>query len=252
MAPQILAYKAGRYLAVLATWLLSSLGATTGFTQSPTDEQPVTPATLHTQVDQSIQHYAKEIQGDTYESYDISIQPVDPRLRLSRCNAPLDIQHRPRNRNYGRLTMRVECNGDEPWAIHVPVTIQAFAKVVIASGPIAKGTHLSAGDISIETPDLSLLYGGYFSAAEQVNGFVAKRPISAGQVLNSSLMDPVKMINRGEKVVIIAEGPGLNIRTTGVSMEDGAYGELIRVKNANTEKVVEGRISGPGRIKVSL
>ncbi len=256
MDAHFLAHKTSRLLAVAGIWLLIGLGPALAndTTQGNADDagQNDSQETLHTQVEEAIDLYSKEIQSEAYESVEIDIQPVDPRLRLARCSLPLAIEHRPRSRTYGRLTMRVECNGDEPWAIHVPVTIQAFAKVLVADVPIAKGTQLNANDVRIESRDVSLLYGGFFADEERIKGYVAKRPISVGQVINATLLDPAKMINRGEKVVIVAEGPGLNIRTTGIAVNDGAYGELIRVKNSSTEKVVEGRITGPGRVKVSL
>lgn len=252
MDVQFLANGVTRRFAALSVILLTTLGAASVYAEAISPAAELDPETLHTQVEEAIELYSKEIQSETYESVDIDIQPVDPRLRLARCDSPLEIQHRPRNRTYGRLTMRVECNGDAPWAIHVPVTIQAYANVVIADAPIAKGTQLSTNDFRLESRDVSLLYGGFFAGIERIDGYVAKRPISAGQVLNPSLLEPAKMINRGEKVVIVAEGPGLNIRTTGIAVNDGAFGELIRVKNTNTDKVIEGRITGPGRVQVSL
>lgn len=207
---------------------------------------------VHKQVRDAIEVYAQEVQNQNFEQFEVDSQPLDSRLRLSACDQPLIVEHRPRNRTVGRLTMRVECRGADNWAIHVPVTVSAFANVVIADMPIAKGTQITERDIRVEARDVSLIYSGYFNSVERVKGFVSKRPIPAGQVLNPTVLDPAKMINRGEKVVIVAEGRGLNIRTTGVAMNDGAYGELIQVRNSNTDKVVEGRIDGPGRIKVSL
>ena len=118
--------------------------------------------------------------------------------------------------------------------------------------PIAKGTHLTTSDLRLELADVSLLYTGYFKSMTELEGFVARRPIPAEQIMSPALVDPAKMVNRGEKVMIIAEGPGISIRASGKAMEDGAYGELIRVKNTNSNKVVEGRITAPGLIKVSL
>lgn len=210
-----------------------------------------TPA-LQTQINDAINLYVEETRDGGFEQVTVDIQPIDTRLRLSYCDSALELAHRPRNRSTGRLTFKVSCESPDSWAIHVPVTIQAYDNIVVSDLPIAKGTHLSASDLRLELRDVSTLYGGYFKTIAELNGFVARRPIPAEQVINAALVDPARMINRGEKVVIIGEGPGLSIRATGFAMEDGAFGELIRVKNTSSDKVVEGRITAPGQIKVSL
>lgn len=207
---------------------------------------------LQDHINEAISVYVDEIQNDGFEEVKVDIQPLDPRLRLADCSDQLQLEHRPRNRTVGRLTFKISCESPDSWTVHVPVTIQAFDNIVVSDLPIAKGTHLSSGDLRMELRDISRLHGGYFRSLDELDGFVAKRPIQAEQVMTPALVDPAKMINRGEKVVIIAEGPGLSIRATGFAMEDGAFGELVRVKNTSTNKVVEGRITEPGVVKVSL
>ena len=114
------------------------------------------------------------------------------------------------------------------------------------------GTQISARDLAYAEQDVSLLHRGYFRSADDISGFVAKRPIPAGQVLTPVTVDPAKLVNKGESVAIVAEGSGITIRATGVSMMDGTMGELIQVRNTKSNKVVEGRIIAPGQIKVSL
>ena len=207
---------------------------------------------IQEQIDEAIKLYISEIQDGNYQEIKVQIQPIDSRLRLASCSEPLHLKHRPRNRTAGRLTFKISCDGADSWAIHVPVQVQAFDQVVVSDMPIAKGTHLTTSDLRLELADVSLLYTGYFKSMTELEGFVARRPIPAEQIMSPALVDPAKMVNRGEKVMIIAEGPGISIRASGKAMEDGAYGELIRVKNTNSNKVVEGRITAPGLIKVSL
>lgn len=207
---------------------------------------------IQKQIDEAIDLYISEVQDGNYQDIKVEIQPIDTRLRLAECTQALQLKHRPRNRTAGRLTFKVSCDGDESWSIHVPVTVQAFDHVVVSDLPIAKGTHLTTSDLRLELVDVSLLYSGYFKTMEELDGFVARRPIPAEQVMTPALVNPAKMVNRGEKVMIMAEGPGLSIRASGHAMEDGAYGELIRVKNTSSNKVVEGRITAPGLIQVSL
>lgn len=209
-------------------------------------------STVNQDIQQAIHSYVENMLNSQFEKFELSIQPVDARLKLSPCDDALQLQHRPTNRIHGRLTMKVSCEYPSPWRIHVPIQVQAYDKVVVSVAPIAKGTQLRKADIKTEIRDVSALHNGYFKDAKHVVGFVTKRPVSANQVMTSIFLQPAELIDRGEKVVIQAVGGGLSIRTTGIAMEKGAFGELIRVRNSKTNKVVEGRIIGPGQIQVSL
>lgn len=228
--------------AIICVWLLAL-----GFSSAQAGEQ-----NSKQQINLAIEHYINELLQSRYQKIGLHIQPVDDRLKLARCELPLKIRHRPANRISGRLTMKVSCDAQESWRIHVPVQVKAFDNVVLAKHPIPKDTSLTELDIKIELRDITLLHGGYYKDASQVIGLISKRPVSENQILSANSLQPAMMVERGESVVILAEGNGLSIRTTGVAMQKGAYGELIRVRNSKTNKIVEGRITAPGQIKVSL
>ena len=209
------------------------------------------PETPEKQIIQSIQQYMSYRLEGRYAQYETHVQPIDHRLKISNCNQ-LKLQHRPKNRHTGRLTMKVSCSQPDTWQIHIPFQVKAFDHVIVASHPIAMGTKLQESDLKSELKDISLLHQGYYSNLEQISGYITKRPINSDQIISPSVVNPARMVNRGEKVMIQAESNGLNIKTTGVAMEDGVYGELIKVKNTATNKLIEGRISSPGLVKVSL
>lgn len=228
----------------LASWgflLLSALAPAQAETVSAQD-----------QVKAAIQIYVNDLHGDRFTRVESDIQPLDSRLQLKTCDAPLEIEHRPKERMAGRVTFKTHCTGTQAWTIHVPASIKTFAKVVVAASGIPMGTQISARDLAYAEQDVSLLHRGYFHSADDISGFVAKRPIPAGQVLTPVTVDPAKLVNKGENVAIVAEGSGITIRASGVAMTDGTLGELIQVRNTKSNKVVEGRIIAPGQIKVSL
>ena len=207
---------------------------------------------MPSQVAAAINHYIHGMQEDSEARIVSTVQPVDPRLQLAVCDKPLKIQPYPRQRTTGHLTFKVRCQGSSPWTIHVPAVIQTFEKVIVAAGGIPMGAEITADDVTRTEMDVSTLRQGYYKDATTVTGLIAKRPIPAGQVLTPVTVKPANIVSKGETVAILAQGPGITIRATGVSMMNGALGQLIRVRNTNSNKVVEGRISAPGQIKVSL
>lgn len=208
--------------------------------------------TVQAQVNAAIDTYVAELHGQRFSRVESEIQPLDSRLQLQPCDQPLVIDHRPRDRMAGRLTFKTTCPGSQPWTIHVPASVKTFASVVVAASSIPMGSQLTAQQVTLEEQDVSLLHRGYFQEIQAVSGFVTKRPIPAGQVLTPQVIDPAKLVSKGENVAIVAEGAGITIRAYGVSLMDGAMGQLIQVRNTKSNKVVEGRITAPGQIRVSL
>ncbi len=213
---------------------------------------PADTATVQSQVNAAIDTYVAELHGQRFSRVESEVQPLDSRLQLQPCDQPLVIDHRPRDRVAGRLTFKTTCPGSQPWTIHVPASVKTFASVVVAASSIPMGTQLGGQQVTLEEQDVSLLHRGYFQEIQAVSGFVTKRPIAAGQVLTPQLIDPARLVSKGENVAIVAEGAGITIRAYGVSLMNGAMGELIQVRNTKSNKVVEGRITAPGQITVSL
>jgi flagella basal body P-ring formation protein FlgA len=61
-----------------------------------------------------------------------------------------------------------------------------------------------------------------------------------------------KLVKRGERVSVIAESGALKIRTVGQALSDGKSGDLVRVKAAGSQRVVDGIVVSQGVVKVTL
>jgi flagella basal body P-ring formation protein FlgA len=64
------------------------------------------------------------------------------------------------------------------------------------------------------------------------------------------LIEP-KIIKRGERVMITAAKSGIGIRMNGIAQSDGNRGQVIRVKNQNSERVINAIVTGIGEVTVT-
>ncbi len=232
----------------VALMLACSLSGATATANEPAAET----ASVQTQISAAIDGYLSELKGNRYTRMNADVQPLDARLKLASCAQPLEVEHQPRERIGGRITLRVSCPDVAGWSVRIPANLQVFDYVVVAGTSIPMGTHLTGKELTVQEMDVALLYRGYYNEISQVQGFIAKRPIPGGQVLSPVTVNPAHLVSKGETVSILAEGPGITIRALGVALMDGAMGQVIQVKNTKSNKVVEGRISAPGQIKVAL
>jgi flagella basal body P-ring formation protein FlgA len=60
------------------------------------------------------------------------------------------------------------------------------------------------------------------------------------------------MVRRGKMVLLIGESKRLLIKTQGKALENGRLGDVIKVKNITSGKVVHATVTGENTVKVDL
>lgn len=183
---------------------------------------------------------------------EIKVGRLDSRLRLARCDKKLEAFFPNHGRKIGNLSVGVRCKGIKTWTIYVPVRVGVLDKVVVVSHALPRGHVISAGDIQQETRDLSSLSGGYLLNPREVIGQSLRRPMVIGAVITPASIKPAQAIRRGEKVTILARRKGIEVRMTGIALADGAPGELLRVRNILSKKIIQGIVTKYGEVRVRI
>lgn len=206
------------------------------------------------QIEKQLNHFLEDIiSGRDYSRTEYEFTLPDERLNLEYCQAPLLIENRSPNRDYGRLTLRITCESAvKPWSVNIGVRLKVFDQVLVSSRPIPKGSKITRGMVHQEEREVTRLHSGYFKQADNVVGAIARFSLSGNRVIKPGNVLPPTLVTRGEKVVIHANARGISIRASGVALSDGALGEVVRVKNSQTKRIIEGRVSAAGQITVSL
>lgn len=177
---------------------------------------------------------------------------LDPRLHLTRCGQALQAFQPPGARSVGNTSVGVRCADAASWSIYVPMHVSASAEVLIVNRPIPRGVTLSAADLRSERRDLAALPYGYVLQVKQAAGQRVTRNLSAGTVLTPNVLAAPQWVKRGERVIVLAQTGGMEIRMTGEALMDGTEGAVVRVKNLNSARVVEGTVIAQGVIQVRL
>jgi flagella basal body P-ring formation protein FlgA len=182
----------------------------------------------------------------------VQVERPDTRLRLSRCDRPLETFLPPSRKTTGRVTVGVRCTGSHPWSMYLPARVQRFDSVVTVKRDLRRGDPIRAGDLRRERRDLTQLARGYILDPKRVIGKVLKRSVRRGQPLNPALLDTPRAVRRGGIVDIVADIGGVQARMQGKALEHGSLGERIRIENAGTKKELEARIISAGTVQVDI
>lgn len=188
--------------------------------------------------------------GDT-NRVEFTLSPLDPRLSMADCPRPLSTELKSVN-TVGRVNIKVSCQHTNRWSLYVPAEIKLYRSVVSVSSPVAKGELLSASRLLLHEMEVSKLSGTYFTRIEDVAGQQAKRPLRPNKPVIASHLEPPVIIKRGDAVLMTANSGGLMVKIPGIALKDGHKGEQISVRNSQSKRVVEARVTAPGQVSVAM
>lgn len=123
--------------------------------------------------------------------------------------------------------------------------------VVVPRRSIARGETLAAGDVLVERRPRDVSANDFLSEARAAIGKVAKRSLLAGVALRGGDVQREEIIGRGEMVTLVYEARGVLISMRARANEAGAMGDVIAATNIHSKRVLQGTVSGPGRLNVS-
>jgi flagella basal body P-ring formation protein FlgA len=176
----------------------------------------------------------------------VSSAPLDLRLQLAACREPLRAVIPPYATASSRMTVRVQCPQDGGWTVRVPLKLQLFRSVLVASRPLQRGDGLSAADVRAEEQDVTRLGYGYIENLGQAAGRTLARSLARGSVLSPGALGGRRMVRAGDHVEMVARLDGIEVRAAGVAMGSGDNGARLRVRNESSGKVVDAMVSAPG------
>ncbi len=177
---------------------------------------------------------------------------LDSRLRLKVCPEPLSIEFARRNMTSGNTAILVRCPLESAWKIHLPVTIDVFDDVLVAARPLLKGQFIDNSATRLQKHNIAKLKNGYYSRDSRPGQLESKRNLTQGTVLTPLNLSPRLLVRSGQQVTLVLSYNGMHIRSTGEALRSASLGEVIRVRNSQSLKVVEGIVSGEAQVRINL
>lgn len=165
--------------------------------------------------------------------------------------AALDLNYDARTRRVtGRLTMPGSA-ATRLKPVRVSGQLVETAEVVVPLRTIARGETLRPSDVTIERRPRDAQFNDVLGEIKAAIGKVAKRTLVAGSVLRSGDVQREEVVGRGDIVTIVYEARGIAISLRGRANEAGAIGDSIAITNIQSKRVLQGTVTGPGRVNVS-
>jgi flagella basal body P-ring formation protein FlgA len=126
---------------------------------------------------------------------------------------------------------------------HVPTP-----KAVIYPGDVIRD------DMLADLPVDALRTGAGGAVAETRSAVVGKmshRTLLPGAPIPLAGLDNPRLVTNGSQVRLVYVADGLTIATIGAALQDGAAGDMIRVRNSDSGVTVMGAVQPDGTVRVS-
>ena len=115
---------------------------------------------------------------------------------------------------------------------------------------IRTGAALSPEMVGHSSHDVFAAACTALSSPAVLTGMRAKRRLHAGDAVCAEAIEPRPPVARGESVVVRSTAGAVTITAKAVAQQDGALGQVLRVKNPASGEVYLAAVSGAGEVVV--
>lgn len=253
---------------LLERWVLRGLGlglvlwlSSTGAMAAP-QTGGMAPALV---LQKSVTDWVAKEQSVAPES--VVLAPLDARLQIRACDKPLAMDLPFASSETVRvrcpqpawqLFVRVTVSGrvaSKPSVVVAPAPAEAKAApekrmVLVASQALQRGMSLTEAHVRLAEVDAQGLSAQVLDQVSQVMYAELVRDIRPDTPLRSQDFRQTVLVKRGQLVLMsVGQTQGFQISARVEAMQDGRFGEQIKLKNRESGRILSGMVNGPNRVE---
>ena len=191
--------------------------------------------------------------ADTAERFAIPVEqlqfhfnPADEKL-LNLCEPHFQFNVTPpRQKNLGEVTWGIAVIADgQSQKATLTANVKAWQNQLVVNKPVGYRQVIRAEDVVDRRTLVDQVNDDPLVTREQVIGQMAGRELKSGTVLTARLVEPAILVKSGQLVSIVLTHGAIQAKSVARAMEQGTFGQSIRVKNEVTGNVFDVVITGP-------
>lgn len=129
--------------------------------------------------------------------------------------------------------------------------VDDWREVPVLNKALERGMLISPEDIELVRVNRREQYYNIAETKDEILGKAVKNRINAGEPLRRNFVDMPPVIPIGKKISMIYRSGPLSATATGMAMDNGLNGEIIRIKNDNSRKIVKAKVINPEQVEVT-
>jgi len=148
-------------------------------------------------------------------------------------------------------TVAVATGSEATETLQVGGRIVQMTEIAVPARDLAAGEVLTGGDLRTLRLRRDQVQRGMVADARDLVGKAARRPLREGAAVRvADVREPV-VVARGAVVTLYFQTPRLLVTAKGRATQDAAVGDTIAVVNIQSNKTVEGIVTGPDQVQIA-
>ena len=164
---------------------------------------------------------------------------------------PIAVRYEPRSTRFD-VTFEIEREqGQTPTRLRFTGTVLETVETTVVTRSIERGEIIKSADVVVERRPKAEA-GADPAARDRAIGMQLRRGVRAGQPLRMPDLAKADLVQRDQNVTLIYETNGLYLTMRGKSIEAGSEGDTVNVLNLQSKRTVQGTVTGPGQVTMSV
>lgn len=134
----------------------------------------------------------------------------------------------------------------------VRVRMEVLMDVVVSARALNAGSVIDAGDVKLLSRWHDTMPPNRLSGLKEAVGKKISTSVRPNMEITRNILRDCPLIKRGEPVRIVLDSGQLRVTATGISQEDGLKGEVIRVLNSSSKRVIHARVIDNALVRVDF
>ena len=116
---------------------------------------------------------------------------------------------------------------------------------------LPRGTPISGDLIHWEIQRLERLSSPLVNP-DQLHNLQVRQTLRSGTLLTHRQVETIPLVERNQRVMVSAVHAGLTVQMRALALQTGHEGDVIRLKNLDSNQIFSGLVSGPGEVRLAF
>lgn len=176
--------------------------------------------------------------------------PRDITLPAGAVSVTADLREAQLPRKRTPVWVDIAVDGQHYRSVPVWFSVSAWDKVAASQRDLSRNHVIRAEDVQLVSVDVAGLGGEAATAIDELVGKRLTRPLTAGSVIEPTLVREVPPVMEGEVVSVAVASGRVSLQASGIALKDGEINQRIPVQNASSGERYYAVVIERGHVKV--
>lgn len=194
--------------------------------------------------------YLQEQIAATYpgSKADVTLGPINDRVSSSECTSA-SFFVTTGSRLWGAGMLGVQCDAPTSWNMYLTYRIRLRGPALVTRRPLPSNYSPTSGDLAMREIEYTTDPGRYPHNPDNLHDAALIMAVPKGTPLTVDLLRVPPIIQAGQQVRIVANGPGFQISQVGIAQQQAGIGDLLRIK-LSSGRYIQGVVQEDGTVYV--